>query len=438
MNKFKIEKTGIDLRGVKTKLTDAFFTDPNKKVNFLILDLLSNVDHLIQDFAIKAIIDGSEGIISVDLEDFKNFEDPWEEAYRVFKQWEKSYFNLPFTSLRFMFSNLPENTNPGTYPQGIDLFHGYELGLELTTHVGWLEKIENWKSYFGGKLPQFITRPLCPLNYSLELEKWFELSQIESIGTGWNGGKFNQEIVEEVFGQSYLLAFSALNSTTVVLPVLSDPILEASKQLDFLKELVGEGMDDKELKKFTLKKTVDRLKKGPKKLIYDSFQYKLTPGGKEWIIPTEDSQVLLSFSDTRYSFSPPQAENFPIDMEPTEEDLEWETIISNSLGTDRSKLTDKEAWRVLFMTVVDNLREKYPPEERWEMDFVSFGKYAMGIFLYKIHKKSWFEKYAPDQIDETKDFFLVMNNPSSINFLDLAKVADEIIDKEYGEYKESL
>lgn len=419
---FELTNIGLDLRNTKDFLHETTL-EGQGGIDYILLDLLSSKDSLTYSFSLKSVINGAKLYLEIDLEEFSKFDDPWAEAYHVYKTWESSYWSLPVPTPRILFKNLPENIKPGTIPQGLTLFRDFEIGLEITDIDKWLKQIENWMSYFDGKTPKFVARSISPLNYNLDLERWFELSQSEKIGLDWHGGYFSRDLEIETFGQSYLLSFAGLKSSTVFLPIYHDFLIEGFKQVEFIKDLKQREITEAEEKKFILKKSVSKLKKDPKKIVFESM--KLPISGKTWLIPSEDS-VLFPYSDTAFSFSKPRRETFPFEPEPTEEELAIMGAIDFSLGEDRNKLSDKVAWRLINLSVIDKLRELYPADERWEMDFVQVGSQALAISLIKIHKKRWWEKYAPDSIDEVKDFFLVMNSKDSINFVDLDQVSSEI------------
>lgn len=423
--KFELNNIGLDLRNTKDFLHEAALEGVGD-IDYILLDLLSSKDPLTYNFSLKAVINGAQLYLEIDLEDFSTFNDPWEEAYRVYKAWEGSYWSLPVQPPRILFKNLPENIKPGTIPQGLTLFRDFEVGLEITDFNEWLKQIENWISYFD-KAPEIVARSISPLHYNLDLEKWFELSQSEKIGLDWHGGYFSRDLEIETFGKSYLLGFAALKSSTVFLPIYHDFLIEGSQQLGFLKELKRREITEAEEKKFILKKSVDRLKKDPKKIVFESM--KLPIAGKTWIIPSEDS-VLFPYSDTAFSFSKPRRETYPFEPEPTELEFAIMNAIDFSLGQDRSKFNNKVGWRLVNLAVVDKLKELYPPTERWEMDTVPVGNQSLAISLMKIHKKKWWEKYTPETIDEVKDFFLTMEEPGKINFIDLDEVGAEIPKKE--------
>lgn len=422
---FEIKEVGLDLRNPKKKLHEVTF--PETGVDWILIDLMASNDPLIYDVCLKAATKGCMGIIEIDLSMFHS-EDPWEEAWRIYKKWEDSYWSVPFITTKILFKGLPKNENPDSYPKGRDLFNSCKVGLEIVDQEKWLEEIENWKTYYDGKVPEFIARSISPLHYNLDFEKWFELSQSEKIGLDWNGGIFSRDMMEEVFGKSYLLSFAALNSDLILLPVYSDILTETSEQVNFLKQLIGMDISEQEEKKFILKKSVDRLKKAPKKIIYESL--KMDIGDKTWVIPSNDTSVLYPYSDTSYSFSAPRRESFPLSDEPTEEKIAIKNLILETLGIKPEELGSKVAWRLITLAVVDWIREKYSATDRWEMEFVEIGDQALGISLTQRTKKKWYEKYAPETIEEVKNYILIMDSPDKVNLIDLAEIIEKVTEED--------
>lgn len=427
MKNFKIKKVGVDLRNSQNLIPD--ITLDNINLDYIILDLLNPRDYYIHDFCYRAITEkGVKIIISVDLEKF-NKEDPWREAAKVLDIWEDSTWSLPWIDPIILFKNLPKNPKPGTIPSGLGMWNdaGYTKGLEITNFEGWLEQVDNWKTYFDGKSPEYVARSISPLYYNMDLEKWFNLSLSKTIGLDWHGGKDNQVSEKEVFGSSYLLAFAGLNSEIVTLPIYSSFLSEASQQIDFLYGLVDREIDEKEEQKFVLKKSVSRLKSLPKKIVYESMRLPIAE--KTWIIPSEGSSVIYPYGDTSYSFSKPRQESYPLPVEPTELDFTVKDAIDLSLGEYARGIDPEVAWRLISLSVITKLREKFPAEERWEFEYVAIGRYAMGINLIKMKKRKWYEKYLPDEVSETRDFLLIMDAPDKINFVDLDNLP-ETIEKE--------
>lgn len=426
MNTFKVKKIGLDLRNPKGNIS-ALGLEGNKnknKIDYLLLDLLCAKEYFTNTFCtLLETTQETKVYLEIDLSKF-NPEDPWKEAWKVYRTWrENNYWKTYSTNYTILFKNLPKEL---TYSESksLEKWKAYPVGLEFTDIKEWQKELDLWRTYFSNP-PEIVARSISPLYYNPEMEKYIlDLIQPkELIGLDYHGGYRNKEREREIFSESYLLSFSGMVSETIFIPIYSDYLKEAADQVGFLSELVGRPVEDKEKAKFTLKKLVTSLKDAPKKLVYVSG--KLSLAGEVWEIPVDETTMLYPYSDILYSFSKPRQKSHLIEKDPTEVEIAAEVKIDGILGSARERISPEVAWRLSTLEVVNLVKEYYPEEEQWQMDFVEIGKYAIGINLVQVEKKRWWNKYAPDIITETRDLILIMTTPEDIRLVDLDSIPFE-------------
>lgn len=429
MNKFKVKKIGLDLRNPKGSISALGLSGNfgESEIDYILLDLLCSKDYYID--TVCTLLETKENPVEVYLEiDLSKFNssDPWEEASKVWRCWMKSeHWKRYSKNYSFIFKNLP-NEDSLTIPESVESLWGAKrVGLGVTDIKEYQEQINSWKKYFG-KLPKVIARPISPLYYNPEMEKYItDLVQPEEvIGLEYEGGWWNKDRELEIFGKSYLLSFAGVWSDTIFIPVYTDLLKEGASQVIFLSGLRNREMEEKERAKFVIKKLVSKLKEAPRKLVYESCKLELE--GKTWIIPSDNTTMLYPYSDTVYSFSKPIRESYPLSTEPTEFELGAKNRIDTVFGENASTLNPDVAWRLLTLTVVDWIKEKYTEEDRWDIDFVEIGDHALGINLVQTAKRKWWNKYSPEIITETRDFILTMTNPTKISFIDLDAIPESV------------
>lgn len=425
MKKFKISGVGVDLRNVTSELSSVALTQltPNSEplqLDYVMIDLLHPSPHLTHEVAQEIVINGGVLIVYVDFSKFDSTIDPWIQAYELWKQWKTGYWKLPTGAITILFENLPEFKSEflgnGLWKNEKEFSY---LGLVISKQEGWLDEEKLWRSWLDTS-PEVIARPINPLFFNYELEEWCKLGNPVTIGLELDGGKYRKSTLKEVFGDSYLLGFASYHSQAVLYPLYNSFDPSIKQRLEWLKEVKGREIEDKEAARFELKKNVSRLPKVPKSIVHESF--KLPIGSETWTIPiSTTSEIFYPFSETVYSFSTPKIEITPLsgreDYELSDLEYRMKQEFDNILNP--IPTSSIVAWKMILLTSADFLSEEFKETDRWSLEFCSLGEYAVAINALHIKKKNWITKYLPDEIDKQKSFLLVMKSPDSIYFLDI-------------------
>lgn len=430
----KLQGIGLDLRKVTNSLPKIHVDNPSEEIHsdpdpsmfyldYVMVDLLYPYPHLIHEVVQNVIVNEGILIVYVDFSKFDTTIDPWIQAYELWKQWKSGYWRIPSGSVTFIFENLPEFSDKflGNKLWKEDSEIKY-LGLVISKQDGWLEEEKLWRKWLEST-PEVIARPINPLFYNHELEEWCKLGKAITIGLDWDGGLFNYPILEEIFGDHYLLEFSAYYSKIVLYPLYKNYDYRDQQRLTYLRDIILKELDETEVKKFELNKNVSRLSKIPKRLIYESFR--IDVGNEVWTIPINKySEIFYPSEETEFSFKSPK-----IEIETTSgredfelSDLEYRVKQEINISLTPPPTSFEVAWKTALLSSVSIISEEFKEKDGWNLEFCALGLNSIVINAIHIKKKTWLTKHLPDEIDKQKSFLLVMKSPESIYFFDMDSI----------------
>lgn len=430
MSKFKLQGLGLDLRNPIHEISPVSIEkltpeDRDVKVDYAMIDLLDPFPHRSVDILQQITVNGGVLVVYIDLKKFSSGLDPFSESLELFEAWKDGEWGIMSTSTTILFENLPEGEWEGIkeWKEKKDITY---IGLTISTvdKEKVLGELQRWESLWGKK-PEVIARPISPLHYSVDLEEWIKLGEPVTLGLDILGGKMGQATLEEIFGIQYLLAFASYHSQAVL---LSNPGVETRGQLEWMRALIGKELEGKTGEKFDVTKSISKIPKTPKKLIYESFELPL--GENSWTIPVGFSDILYSYSDTKFSFTAPKV-NISSLPEFSEDwnlsGIEFDAKERLFHEVDPRVKSSEVSWKAGIIAISNFLSDEFKISDRWVLEYCALGEYALAINAYRLRKKNWLRKYFPDEVESQRSFLLVMKNPGHFYFIDIESLEKTLI-----------
>lgn len=228
----------------------------------------------------------------------------------------------------------------------------YEISIKNPKTVDRIEEIKQLLSEKSLYI-SYVSLDICPLNFNLDIVEWCkkEENDIDLIGYNPIGGYINHPNLLNSFSAPYLLGFAATYCSIVFLS--SRDLYKSIQSAKYLKELHNEFSDSM----YVLKKTVNKLQRPLKKVVYTSTILGTNvsiPYETPDFVPTDEDSILINLGKP--------LESLPIVDEYNDPYTEFEKEINEFLSSLSYPIdaSEKTKFCLAKNQIINYIRTKYP------------------------------------------------------------------------------
>lgn len=274
-----------------------------------------------------------------------------------------------------------------------------EVGIANPVSLDVLDKL---KDALGPGKKIYVALDICPFKYNVDIMEWIEKEGAVLLSFNPFGGYLNAPTLIESFSIPYLLAFAATHSEIVFLS--GRDLFGSSQAKGYLETLVG--LENKDVAKYTLKKSTSRLVKPAKRVIGTSLA--LDRGN--FVLSYDIPQFLYYLPDLEISLGKTVdvLPTVPEDLYTTLERGIKDLIDILYFPVDAS---DNVKYALLRYKVLQHLRFLYPESAEWIMDLTNLGDRILGIKISRIRENGWLKKISGSEPYNVEELSFILALP---------------------------